>query len=891
MADPAVEQVLSLMTSDTHLKALTQVLCGLQEKQRRALSGRVRDHADRVWLGQQPQNAAALAVLGCVTGVRQVAAKVEWLHLDPHAEPMAVQILRHRDPPWLPELPAALVVGKERVPRSARLVRALVREGLLPRPEFPEYSLALARGLDTARGFRDEDLVWSVLDALRADPGLIEHELWEILRTEGAGKELASSDAWQVTPHRHNVTYGDGVVVPSRPERTWQHALVTLAAEGIVERARLLDETLAACLRDWTAADVGWFVALHDALSPTLDELVARQQTYARLLAVTPGVPVGLALRTFTALLKAGRLDHDVLLAAAPAALARSDKGPALKMLKILGDLVNAQPAVAERAANVVVVALAHERADVQERALAALTAIVPDAGQRQALIAPAAHVLAPSLRAGARAAGPDHDLPPPPPDPERERLPPVEDADELAELFARLVEEADDPAEVERLLDGVCRLARQRPRRGADALVRRLDELTDAYWPGAWSGEDLRADLVAVGLTWLAGVVAGEGYQGRLCATEYWNSAGGFSSGPLIRPDWSMSGLVTLRIHEVARCVAAGGATLLAFPEYRDGTLGADELSRRLAALGRLSRPLPLDAGLALLRVPPDQLGELRLPAAHRTSSRAMSEQLALWVHHRPAWERVVGESTGLYHSDRYERAVTWRDRDAPVGSTDRPVQAVLDRRDPLPGLALEAQDGEYASRFEQVTATWPLLLPHHPDLLAAHAHPRLVRALTKNRSGTEPLLDAVGGSRQPIGPPACSALVLGMGARNAGERAHAVDALVELSARDRLPGADLGRQLAALLSAGGVTGPRVVGALADAARVDRLTASVVLDALVAALPALPGRRDAHLFVDLLAQLAVDTGRRIELPAPLVAAVEAKGSSVLQRACRRVPR
>lgn len=89
------------MTSDTHLQALTQVLCRLQEKQRRALSGAVRDHADKAWLGQQPQNAIAVAVLGCVTGVRQVAAKVEWLHLEAHAEPLAVQVLRHRNPTWL----------------------------------------------------------------------------------------------------------------------------------------------------------------------------------------------------------------------------------------------------------------------------------------------------------------------------------------------------------------------------------------------------------------------------------------------------------------------------------------------------------------------------------------------------------------------------------------------------------------------------------------------------------------------------------------------------------------------------------------------------------------------------------------------------------------------
>jgi hypothetical protein len=92
-------------------------------------------------------------------------------------------------------------------------------------------------------------------------------------------------------------------------------------------------------------------------------------------------------------------------------------------------------------------------------------------------------------------------------------------------------------------------------------------------------------------------------------------------------------------------------------------------------------------------------------------------------------------------------------------------------------------------------------------------------------------------------------------------------------------------------VLKADAVTGARVAASLTDAARVDRRTATVVLDSLVAALPALPGRRDAHLFVDLLAQLAVDAGRGITLPDPFMAAAAAKGTSVLQRACRRVPR
>jgi len=58
--------------------------------------------------------------------------------------------------------------------------------------------------------------------------------------------------------------------------------------------------------------------------------------------------------------------------------------------------------------------------------------------------------------------------------------------------------------------------------------------------------------------------------------------------------------------------------------------------------------------------------------------------------------------------------------------------------------------------------TASDSLLLPHHPGLLAAHAHARLNRALDKNRNGTEPRLDALAHTTTQTGPVVCSALCL---------------------------------------------------------------------------------------------------------------------------------
>lgn len=173
------------------------------------------------------------------------------------------------------------------------------------------------------------------------------------------------------------------------------------------------------------------------------------------------------------------------LLSGAPAALARGDKGPVVSTLRLIADAAKAQPDAGERLAPVLAEPLRHEDVEVQERALALLTQLVPDAERRDVLRA--AHGDEPvttlhGATAPAPAFGTGSGPSPPPASPPLE---PVADADELADLFARLVEEADDPAEVERLLEGVCRLAQQRPRGSADALRRRLHDLRRGLLPG----------------------------------------------------------------------------------------------------------------------------------------------------------------------------------------------------------------------------------------------------------------------------------------------------------------------------------------------------------------------------------------------------------------------
>jgi hypothetical protein len=108
VADPLTDEVLGLIGSDENVPRLAEVLRGLDDKQRKALFGPVHKHAEATWLNREGQGASAIAVLGFVTGVRQAAARLEWLSIDGDAEAAAVDVITARQPHWLP---AALRTG------------------------------------------------------------------------------------------------------------------------------------------------------------------------------------------------------------------------------------------------------------------------------------------------------------------------------------------------------------------------------------------------------------------------------------------------------------------------------------------------------------------------------------------------------------------------------------------------------------------------------------------------------------------------------------------------------------------------------------------------------------------------------------------------------------
>ncbi len=689
----------------------------------------------------------------------------------------------------------------------------------------------------------------AVLEALRADPGLLEVELWELLATEGAGRALGQHDNWLDKPAR----YPGGPQSDGHPERTWRHALVSLAADGTLDRDRLLDQVLLAPLCDWRQVDVSWFVGLHEALEPNIDEVAGRQGVYTRLLTVDLGPAVKAAQKQLTRLIRDQRLQVEPLLDASRATLGRTDKASVSAQLRLLGALAKAHPAAP--IAEVVRTALGHPRDDVREQA--------------ERLLGTLGEFATPALVAERAFAAPA-----PQPRPQPGRVVPVADADELGDLFLRLVEEADDPIELERLIDGLLRLADERPTQAA-VLERRLQEAQ------LYRG-DLRLGVATLARAWLS---SRRRFGSESVSITLAHSHFGSRPAPLE----TLFGVGGRRLSDVGRAVRHGASQSLALPSYDDGTIDPADLSARLVALGRRNGPPAYEAAIATLRVDPARLAEVVVPRSAGLSGRVVTRAVRRMGERTPQWRREFRELPPRRSWERTgRRLATYADPASPPAA-DSPVDALMARAQPWATVPDELEYGEYEPRFEQNLAFCALLLPHHPDLLAAHSHPLLHRDLGKDRGVCGGLHDALARSRVSTNAPVASALVLGLAAKDVRARTAAQDAVIDLCRFGLLDGTEVGVQAALHLVDNAVVGQRVAGGLAEIARATDHTVVPVLDALRAVLPVLPGRRDAVSFLDLAADLCQRTGGRVELPREFRDLAASKASSATARVARRL--
>lgn len=825
------EEAVELLEAGSRQQVIT-FLVGLTPQERKALGPKFRRWLTHGSTVRVPRDRESLAVVATADGVRQAKlfATHGWGLTDEFVED-AVRILAERAPGWLPDFVESLL--GEQGSWNWRVARGIVRAGLVPTPEHPEYFRGTVRGVPDYN-VKDRRLL---IEQLNRDPGLVGDHLLSMLSTEATGRLLAFHDAYMERPHAHMPD------VEAFPAGTWRVAIVTLVQENRLDRGRLLDAILAAPLRDWAAADLGWYVGLHDALEPTLQEVLARQATYTRLLTVEHGPSVKTAQRELARALGNAGFQPELVLDASKATLGRTDKATVAAQLRLLEKLAAVHTDL--DIADAVKVASDHPRADIREQAaklLGRLGEPEPVAEQVDPFSIPAAE-----------------------PWPISQEVEPVATPDELGEVLLGLIEEI-DPIEMERAIDGLLRFADERP------------QVSDLLWTRANQGEyyddDPRIAPVVLARAWLAP-------RKRLREGE-WPIVLGHTVFPAqpAAPE-SFVGALGRRLTGVAQAIRRGPHPSVSLPNKADGSLGADVLTKRLSALRRRHEPLELEVALAMLRVPPVDRAHVVLPSSLRRS-RLIARVLAS---SSPHWERQV-ISHQRFNWEPERRIPIFRNS---AGREGDALDGILARPRPERTIGVEGNYGEYDPRFEQTLALGAVLLPHDPDILAAHAHPYLHRDLRKDRAASVPVLDALARSRTRNGAPASSGLVLGLGAKDVRARTAAQDALLDRARHGALDGTELGRQGALLLQDDIVVGKRLSTGLGDVARASDAAVPPIVDALQLIADVLPSRRDAGPFLELAADLAARTGRKIQLPAEFRDLAAGRANSMVAKAARRL--
>ncbi|MGW5162280.1 DUF7825 domain-containing protein [Nonomuraea wenchangensis] len=644
----------------------------------------------------------------------------------------------------------------------------------------------------------------------------------------------------------------------------WQVAdnVVRLVEAGLLERTAVLDGLVRRLLRDGPAA-LPPLAGLHDRLDPDLDEIARHAEDYVALLPAGPIAVADLALAQLRRLEEAGRLSEESFTEALEALAFRPEKKLLRGVIAWAGDAVLRDGGRTGTVLRAMALLFAQDTLALQERAVRLAVRLAPQAGpEERAAVRAAAAGLPGELRekvAAGYGGAIDADEPEAVPLPaagDGRRLPvPYGSPEELARGLDVFLSD-EDPHTFEVLLAGLATWSERDPE-GLRAALRPWTEPLDEDFFGHWPyGLDEHAGY-ALRRAFLA-FAAPEASRSLTSRRSQWTSPPAVLDEQPVR-----------RCAELAGHYADGGRypVVLATPTAVTGHVAPGVLLDRLERLESEGvEALPADLTQALLRLP-REVAAADVARAGRLVSEA-GRACAAWMRGERLGDPEV--TVGRAHG-------SWLMATISADGTPERVREVLETR----------------ASYSWSTDWWPLVMPSHREVVAAHLAPRLWYGTEGTDSQARVLVDLVHGDG-PLGTGMAYALACGMGQAQAAGRAAAGDALLTLAARGEVPAAELAEVVTKLVKSEYVKLNRVVAVLDDATQAGAHEAvwEVVARLLPGLLPE-EGERPRAGLADLLAAgaRAARIGR-VRADLPEVAAIAArKGSSRLIQEARRLQR
>ncbi|SNS70395.1 hypothetical protein SAMN05216276_101467 [Streptosporangium subroseum] len=760
-----------------------------------------------------------------------------------------LRLVRMRPPTWQADLAQRLAGRLRGRDPSYELTAALIRETGIEVPTDDGFVVGWVSRRTAGRPLAD----------VLADDPLLDALLPRIFEAQGVGEALNREGIYP-----------------------WPSVLHTLATNGRADRSMMLDGCLRCFLRGGTALELRFFVRLHEALDPTVNEIEPHARDYLRLLPSSTGTVAELALNHLR------RLDPpepEGFGEAATALMFRQEKKLVRAGLSWIDQVVRHAPGHAEKVSEALVMIFSHETHDLRERAVR--LAVKHAAGMSADTLRDAAGALPPDLRAQlatvvsgieVKAQAPQASRQGAALTPGRRELPsPIGTAAELAAsvtLFARDTEHWDDWIAIERMMAGLVELAH----RDRDAVQKALAPVMNQEFPW-WVAGDPGIHPVGWLLTACRNLVSPG-------SRERWTKP----LLPLPSHVHPLHRFVLRRAAEVFTALQNGDLfpLLLATPTSVSGHINPAELIARLERLEASgAEPFPADLDQALLRIPRSVEPET-VARAERLSSPA-GRLVARWM----AGAGRVTPQVAIRHRYLDGASLRWSDDGVPP---------VYSRSDPqivpfvsAPATGLEGIDALFhvpSFRYAECMTWWLGIMPSEPEAAAAYllAFSMVGRRLAAPESAS---LGELAGATEPLGPVAATLLLARLNSADPAQRASLLGTLATLAAAGHLPGHDLGEQLGLLVTYDLVTLSRITSALVEITNAG--FGAQVWPIVTAALPHLfpTGReRGVHGLAALIA-LGADTappGAGTEIPG-LAAVVARGGSSRMVREATRLTR
>jgi hypothetical protein len=177
----------------------------------------------------------------------------------------------------------------------------------------------------------------------------------------------------------------------SAKEKTgWNPLFTQFAAEGKIDRQRLLKESLLASNKNFNKVLSGWFIQLFTDLQPTTAELIALQKELISVLSAPHSKPVNAILGAIKNIHQESSFNLDPFLDAVPALLASDTKSIVNTTISILEKIVQQQPHHAKNIGRLACHAFIHQDDSLQEKAAKLITAVMaPDDATLQEALQP----------------------------------------------------------------------------------------------------------------------------------------------------------------------------------------------------------------------------------------------------------------------------------------------------------------------------------------------------------------------------------------------------------------------------------------------------------------------------------------------------------------------